>query len=39
MFIHSSKPIQAGLGKAPETLDAVDMGLASDELILAMINA
>lgn len=39
MFIDTSKSIQPGLGKAPETLDAVDMGFASDEFILGMIHS
>ena len=39
MFIHTSESIQAGLGKAPEALDAVDMGLASDKFILAVIDS
>jgi hypothetical protein len=39
MFIHTSKSVQAGLGKAPESLDAVDMGFTSNELILAVIDS
>lgn len=38
MFIHTSKTIQAGLGETPEPLDAVDMGIASDEFILSVID-
>ena len=36
MFIHTSESIQAGLGKAPEALDAIDMGFTSNELILCV---
>jgi len=39
MFIHTTESIQTGLGKAPEALDAVDMGLASDKFILAVIDS
>ena len=39
MFTHTTKSIQTGFGKPPEALDAVDMGSASDELILPVINA
>lgn len=39
MFIHTSESIQTGLGKAPEALDAVDMGFTSNELILPVIDA
>ena len=38
MFIHTSKPIQSGFGKAPEAFNAVDMCSASDELILSVIH-
>jgi len=39
MFIHTTESIQTGLGKPPEALDAVDMGFASNELILSMIDS
>ena len=38
MFIHASESIQTGLGKAPEALDAIDMGFTSNELILPVID-
>ena len=38
MFIHTSESIQTGLGKAPEALDAIDMGFTSNELILPVID-
>jgi len=39
MFVHTPKSIQMGIGKAPETLDAVDIGFISNELILSLIDA
>ena len=38
MFIHTPESIQTGLGKAPEALDAIDMGFTSNELILPVID-
>ena len=38
MFIHTTESIQTGLGKAPEALDAVDMGFTSNELVLPVID-
>lgn len=39
MFIHTTKPIQSGFGKAPEAFNAVDVGSSSDELILFVIHS
>ena len=36
---HSSEPGQPGFGEAPEAFNTVDMSLASDELIAAMIDS
>ena len=39
MFIHTPKSVQTGLGEAPEALNPIDMSLASNELILTVIDA
>jgi len=38
MLIHTTKPVQSRFGEAPETFNAIDMGSASDEFVLAMIH-
>ena len=39
LFVHPSEPGQPIFGKSPETFNTINMGMAIDEFIAAMIHA